>query len=50
MKRYGTPEAERKTVHAQFEEVRCLKTEFKRVKQQHDILKKAAVYSAKTSG
>jgi len=49
-KRYGMPEAERKTVDAQSEEMRRLKAELKRVTEERDILKKAAVYFAKTSG
>ncbi len=49
-KRYGIPEAERKTVDAQSDEMRRLKAELKRVTEERDILKKAAVYFAKTSG
>ena len=45
MKRYGVPEEERKA-----EELRRLKAELKRVTEERDILKKAAVYFAKTSG
>jgi transposase len=44
------PEAERKAVDAQSEEMRRLKAELKRVTEERDILKKAAVYFAKTSG
>ena len=43
MKRYGVPEEERKAVDSQAEELR-------RVTEERDILKKAAVYFAKTSG
>ena len=49
-KRYGVPEAERKTVDTQSDEMRRLKAELKRVTEERDILKKAAVYFAKTSG
>jgi transposase len=49
-KRYGAPEAERKAVDVQSDETRCLKAELKRVTEEHDILKKAAVYFAKTFG
>jgi len=49
-KRYGVPEAERKVVDAQSDEMRRLKAELKRVTEERDILKKAAVYFAKTSG
>ena len=49
-KRYGVPEAERKAVDAQSDEMRRLKAELKRVTEERDILKKAAVYFAKTSG
>ena len=49
-KRYGTPEEERKVVDTQADELRRLKAELKRVTEERDILKKAAVYFAKTSG
>jgi transposase len=49
-KRYGVPEEERKAVDAQSDEMQRLKAELKRVTEEHDILKKAAVYFAKTSG
>jgi transposase len=49
-KRYDVPEAERKVVDAQSDEMRRLKAELKRVTEERDILKKAAVYFAKTSG
>jgi transposase len=49
-KRYGVPEEERKAVDSQADEVRRLKAELKRVTEERDILKKAAVYFAKTSG
>ena len=44
------PEAERKAVDAQSDEMRRLKAELKRVTEERDILKKAAVYFAETSG
>ncbi|SFC51393.1 transposase [Massilia yuzhufengensis] len=47
---YSVPEAERKAVDAQADEMRRLKAELKRVTEERDILKKAAVYFAKTSG
>ena len=47
---YGVPEAERKAVDAQSDEMRRLKAELKRVTEERDILKKAAVYFAKASG
>jgi len=50
MRRYGVPEEERKAVDSQAEELRRLKAELKRVTEERDILKKAAVYFAKTSG
>ena len=49
-KRYGVPEVERKAQDAQSGEMRRLKAELKRVTEERDILKKAAVYFAKTSG
>ena len=49
-KRYGVPEVERKAVDSQAAEMRRLKAELKRVTEERDILKKAAVYFAKTSG
>jgi transposase len=49
-KRYGVPEVERKAQDAQSDEMRRLKAELKRVTEERDILKKAAVYFAKTSG
>ncbi len=49
-KRYGVPEVERKAVEAQSDEMRRLKAELKRVTEERDILKKAAVYFTKTSG
>lgn len=49
-KRYGLPEVERKANDAQADEMRRLKAELKRVTEERDILKKAAVYFAKTSG
>lgn len=44
------PDAERKAQDAQSDEMRRLKAELKRVTEERDILKKAAVYFAKTSG
>ena len=38
-KRYGVPEAERKAVDAQSDEMRRLKAELKRVTEERDILK-----------
>jgi len=49
-KRYCVPEVEHKAVDSQAEEMRRLKAELKRVTEEHDILKKAAAYFAKTSG
>ena len=49
-KRYRVPEEERKAVDSQADEMRRLKAELKRVTEERDILKKAAVYFAKTSG
>ena len=42
---YGMPEAERKAVDAQSDEMRRLKAELKRVMEERDILKKAAAGS-----
>ena len=50
MRRYSVPEPERKAADSQAEEMRRLKAELKRVTEERDILKKAAVYFAKTSG
>ena len=50
IKRYGVPEPERKATESQADEMRRLKSELKRVTEERDILKKAAVYFAKTSG
>jgi len=44
------PEAQRKAADSQSDEMRRLKAELKRVTEERDILKKAAVYFAKTSG
>jgi len=49
-KRHGVPAAERKAQDVQSDEMRRLKSELKRVTEERDILKKAAVYFAKTSG
>ncbi len=48
--RYGVPEAERKAVDAQSDEMQRIKAELKRAREERDISKKAAVYLAKTSG
>jgi len=50
IKRYGVPEPQRKAAESQADEMRRLKAELKRVTEERDILKKAAVYFAKTSG
>ncbi|MFC5459304.1 hypothetical protein [Massilia niabensis] len=42
-KRYGVPEEERKAVDSQADEMRRLKTELKRVTEERNILRKAAV-------
>lgn len=42
-------EAERKAQDVQSDDMRRLKAELKRVTEERDILKKAAVYFAKTS-
>jgi transposase len=44
------PAAERKAQDLQSDEMRRLKAELKRVTEERDIVKKAAVYFAKTSG
>jgi len=44
------PEEERKVVDSQAVEMRRPKAELKGVTEERDILKKAAVYFAKTSG
>lgn len=49
-KRYGVPKVEREAQDAQSDEMRRLKAELKRVTEERDILKKAAIYFAKTSG
>jgi transposase len=49
-KRYSVPEEERKAVNSQADEMKHLKAELKRVMEERDILKKAEVYFAKTSG
>ena len=49
-KRYVVPDAERKAQDGQSDEMRRLKAELKRVTEERDILKKAAVYFAKTFG
>lgn len=49
-KRYGVPEVERKAQDDKSDEMRRLKAELKRVTEEGDILKKAAMYFAKTSG
>jgi transposase len=50
MRRYSVPEVERKVADSQADEMRRLKVELKRVTEERDILKKAAVYFAETSG
>jgi transposase len=50
VKRYGVPEEERKTADAQSDEMRRLKAELKRVTEERERSKEAAVYFAKTSG
>ena len=49
-KQYGVPEVERKAQDGQSDEMRRLKAELTRVTEGRDILKKAAVYFAKTPG
>lgn len=49
-KRYGVPKVEREAQDAQSDEMRRLKAELTRVTEERDILKKAAIYFAKTSG
>lgn len=49
VKRYCVPEEERMAVDVQADEMRRLKAELKRVTEERDILKKAAVCFAKTS-
>ena len=49
-KRYGMPEVERKAQDAQSDKMRRLKAKLKRVTEERDILKKAAVYFAKPPG
>ena len=48
-KRYGVPEEERKAVDSQADEMRRLKAELKRVTEERDILKKAAVLKHRVS-
>jgi transposase len=50
VKRFTAPPAERKAVDDQQAEIRHLKAELKRVTEEGDILKKAAMYFAKQSG
>jgi transposase len=45
IKKYGVPEQERKAVDAQADELKRVKAELKRVTEERDILKKAAVSS-----
>ena len=49
-KQYGVRDVERKAQDAQSDEMRRLKAELKRITDERDILKKAAVYFAKPSG
>lgn len=49
-KRHGVPKAERKAVDAHSDEMRRLKAELKRVTEERDILKKAAVYLPRRPG
>jgi transposase len=44
------PESKRKAVDARSDEMRRLKAELKRVTAERDILKKAAMYFARTFG
>ena len=50
IKIYSTPEPERIELQGQAAEIRRLTAELKRVKEERDILKKAAAYFAKESG
>jgi transposase len=47
IRRYRVPEAERLVTEDQNAELRRLKAELRRVSEEHDILKKVAVYFAK---
>ena len=47
--KYGKSSSERKAESAQQEEIRKLKAELKRVTEERDILKEAAVYFAEES-
>jgi len=49
VKQFSVPETERAAGSAKQDELRRLKAELKRVTEERDILKKAAVYFAKTS-
>ena len=46
VQKYSKPDAERQADAAQAEEIRKLKAELKRVTEERDILKEAAVYFA----
>ncbi len=46
VKRYNKPTPQRQAEDAQAEEIRKLKTELRRVTEERDILKEAAVYFA----
>jgi transposase len=50
VKQYNVPAAQREAIKDQQGELRQLKAELKRVTEERDILKKAAVYFAKESG
>jgi transposase len=49
LKRYSLPEGEDSERRGQTEEIRRLKAELKRVREERDILKKATAYFAKES-
>lgn len=49
IRKYSLPESERRDAKNQAAELRQLKAELKRVTEERDILKKAAVYFAKES-
>ena len=49
VKRYGDPASDYNQLTAQQQEIRALKAELKRVRDERDTLKKAAAYFAKES-
>ena len=49
IKRYSDQGSQQQTIHAQQDEVRRLKAELRRVTEERDILKEAAVYFASES-